>query len=195
MTTNKNKILYLHPEDSSTIFLKGLYTDVANATVITKGYSKKEVLKQIEQHNRVVFAGHGTSNGLLNVYGNFSYANGYIIDNEAVELLNEKDNTIFIWCYASNYQKNNQLEGFSTWMFVSEFSELWVAGLSKNEEKYIEPSNKGFVKLVKEGIKLNLSNQALYEYVKTGYGKIALNNPVAKYNNERLYCYTKPSTK
>jgi hypothetical protein len=195
MTISKSKTLYLHPEDASTVFLKELYTGVPNATVLTKGYTKKEVFKQIEKHDRIVFAGHGTPSGLLNVNGHFKEAPGYIIDNEAVDLLKQKDNTIFIWCYASNYQKIHQLEGFSTWMFVSELSELWVAELSEKEEQFIDDSNYGFVKLVKEGISLNLSNQDLYEFVKEGYDKIALNNPVAKYNNERLYCYTKPKSK
>ena len=56
-------------------------------------------------------------------------------------------------------------------------------------KKYIESSNTSFVSILKEC--MHLSNQKMYEYLKEHYGKVAHTNPVAKFNCEHLYYYTK----
>jgi PAS domain S-box-containing protein len=42
----QEKVLVIHPDDRSTDFLKPIYAGITNATVITGGYSKAEVLGQ-----------------------------------------------------------------------------------------------------------------------------------------------------
>ena len=185
---NPRKTLYLHIEDPTTTFLSELYKDVPQSTILNKGLSKNHVLDQIECHDRAVFLGHGTSSGLLN-FGMFTDTNGYIIDEYAVPFLKEISNSVFIWCYASDFQKKYELEGVSTWMFISQEDELWVGNLTSNMKKYIESSNTSFVSILKEC--MHLSNQKMYEYLKEHYGKVAHTNPVAKFNCEHLYYYTK----
>lgn len=183
------KTIYLHADnDPTTEFLSALYKDDKNATVISKGYSKQEVLQLIDSHDRAVFLGHGTKIGLLNSYGAFTSTNFYIIDEEAIEILKKKDNSVFIWCYASDFQKNHKLSGFSSWMFISQDDELWAGNLPHTDAKFINESNDSFVAILKDC--MHLSNQEIYEYVKTEYGKIALTNPVAKFNCEHLYQFT-----
>jgi len=182
------KTIYLHVEDPTTTFLSELYKDVPQSTIINKGLSKNQVLDQIEWHDRAVFLGHGTSLGMLN-FQMFTDTNGYIIDEDAVPFLKQKTNSVFIWCYASDFQRKYGLEGISSSMFISQEDELWVGNLSSNMAKYIEPSNAIFVSILKECMHLN--NQKMYEYLKEHYGKVAQTNPVAKFNCDHLYYYTK----
>ena len=105
---NPRKTLYLHIEDPTTTFLSELYKDVPQSTILNKRLSKNHVLDQIECHDRAVFLGHGTSSGLLN-FGMFTDTNGYIIDEYAVPFLKEISNSVFIWCYASDFQKKYEL--------------------------------------------------------------------------------------
>lgn len=182
---NNTKTFYLHVEDPTTVFLSGLYKDDKNATLVTKGLSKEQVLQHIDNHDRSVFLGHGTNRGLLNIGAAFTNTNGYIIDDEAVELLRKKSNTIFIWCYASEFQKKHNLLGVSSSMFISQDDELWVANLSQNAASYIQDSNDTFVSILKEC--MHLSNEKIYTHLKKEYGKLALSNPVAKFNWEHLY--------
>jgi len=49
----------------------------------------------------------------------------------------------------------------------------------------LDESNYGFCHILAECI--NESNETIYEKVKNEYGLIAENNPVAYYNNNRLY--------
>lgn len=143
------KTMYLHVEDPTTNFLSELYKDTPQATIINKDLSKNQVLYQIECHDRAVFLGHGTSRGLLN-FGMFTDTNGYIIDEDAVPLLKQYSNSVFIWCYASDFQRKYELEGVSSWMFISQEDELSAGNLNSNMQKYIEPSNASFVSILKE---------------------------------------------
>lgn len=185
---NPRKTLYLHIEDPTTTFLSELYKDVPQSTILNKGLSKNQVLDQIEFHDRSVFLGHGTSSGLLN-FEMFTDTKGYIIDHDAASFLKLKSNSVFIWCYASDFQRKYELEGVSSWMFISQEDELCVGNLSSNMKKYIESSNTSFVSILKEC--MHLSNQKMYEYLKEHYGKVALTNPIAKFNCEHLYYFTK----
>jgi hypothetical protein len=182
------KTIYVHAEDPTTTFLSSLYKDDTNATVIRKGYTKQEVLQLIDSHDRVVFLGHGTRSGLINTYSAFKSTNFYIIDEEAIEILKKKSNSVFIWCYASEFQKHHKLSGFSCWNFISQDDELWAANLPQSDAKFINESNDSFVSILKDCI--HLSNEEIYDHLKLEYGKVAINNPVAKYNCEHLYHYT-----
>jgi hypothetical protein len=73
-------------------------------------------------------------------------------------------------------------------MFISQDDELSVGNLPHTDAKFISESNDSFVAILKDC--MHLSNQEIYEYVKTEYGKIALTNPVAKFNCEHLYQFT-----
>lgn len=59
--------LIIHPENSSTNFLKPIYARIKNKTIITCGIDKEELMKQIELHDRVIMLGHGSPIGLFSV--------------------------------------------------------------------------------------------------------------------------------
>ena len=78
------KTLIIHHDDQSTDFLKGLYLDLPNKTVITGGTTKNDLLKHIENHDRTICCGHGSPMGLLSI-GQFLDCGSYIIDDSMVE--------------------------------------------------------------------------------------------------------------
>ena len=177
------KTLIIHPQDSTTAFLTGIYKDLSNKTVITGGLTKKDLLKDIHDHDRVLMMGHGSPAGLFSV-AQFDDTN-YIIDASMIESLQKKNNNIFIWCYADHFVKRNNLKGFATGMFISEPSEALYMGYGYVGNEIIDKSNYTFSSIVAKY--LNEPLDVLYENVIKEYGVLAKTNPIAKYNIERLY--------
>jgi hypothetical protein len=193
------KTLIIHPQDSSTSFLDIVYAPIENKTVITGGISKSEVQQLIREHDRVMMMGHGSPGGLFNIHHNSftNCGNGYIIDQQMVPLLNEKDNSVFIWCNADKFVDMFKLKGFYSGMFISEVGEANYCSkdfpINSNEyiklrtttQEEVDESNYGFVNIIAKYI--NDDKELIHENVKKEYGLIAENNSVALYNNNRLY--------
>lgn len=177
------KNLIIHPKDSSTDFLTTIYESLPNKTVITGGKSKQEVIDLINSHDRVIMCGHGCDYGLFSV-GQFKNCL-LIIDQDVVEALSKKDNSIFIWCNADQFVKKHNLKGFYSGMFISEVPEAVYCGLSNINDDMIDESNYGFCKIVSDNI--DKPEIKMYDAVINNYEKIAKNNQVARYNLERLY--------
>jgi len=181
--------LIIHPEDQTTTFLNPIYAGIANQTHIQGNRSKEEVLDLIQTHDRVLMMGHGTSLGLLSM-GKFEVKSfgwpSYIIDEQAVELLQTKNDSLFIWCHADQYVNEFGLKGFFTGMFVSEVGEAIAYGLPGVSQMEVDESNACFAEVVSHY--LHLPIPALWQQVRIGYGQLAqVGNPVAQYNLERLY--------
>ena len=178
------KTLVIHPEDPSTFFLDIVYENIEDLTLITGGVTKQEIKDLIKKHDRVMMMGHGSPGGLFSV-GQFENSNGYIIDSSMVELLKEKDNSVFIWCNADQFVERYDLKGFYTGMFISEVGEAYYCGLPDTIQPEVDESNYSFVEIMGECI--NLDTKLIHQVVTTRYGMLVEHNPVAKYNHERLY--------
>lgn len=176
--------LIIHPDDSSTTFLERVYAPIEDKTVITGGYSKREVSQMIQEHDRVMMMGHGSPWGLF-AMGQFFLTGAYIIDFNLVSILMEKKDSVFIWCHANQFVDHYKLRGFYSGMFISEVGEAHYCHLTGVGQPFVDQSNFGFVDIV--GKYINEETQTLHENVKREYGLIAETNPVAQYNNERLY--------
>jgi hypothetical protein len=183
---NENmKTLIIHPDDPSTDFLDIVYKDIEDKTVITEG-TKSEVLEAIQVHDRILMMGHGCPDGLFAV-GQFKSNNGLVIDRYAVPLLRSKTN-VFIWCNADRFVKTNELKGFSTGMFISEVIEAAFMGLPPVTQEEVDESNYLFVDEVAKSIQAGVDH--IHRTVVHGdYGLMAQQNPVAKYNHQRLYLF------
>jgi hypothetical protein len=178
------KTLIVHPEDFTTDFLDIVYAPIENKTVIKGGISKTELMLQIMEHDRVMMMGHGSPAGLFSI-NKFNNCGGYIIDQQMVPLLKEKDNNVFIWCNADKFVETFGLPGFYSGMFISEVGEATYCGLPGTEQDQVDESNYGFVNIIAKYI--NEDKNVIHENVKKEYGLIAENNPIALYNNNRLY--------
>ena len=61
------KTLVIHPQDATTDFLKLIYQDKKDWTIINNcEISKEELKKAISKHDRIIMMGHGCPSGLFN---------------------------------------------------------------------------------------------------------------------------------
>jgi hypothetical protein len=176
------KTLVIHPDDRSTDFLRAVYKDIPNKTVITGGHIW-DVDLAIESHDRVIMLGHGTPHGLLSV-GKF-FGGAYVIDSESAPLLKQKKECIFIWCHASDYVKKYQLKGFSSGMFISEVGEATYCGIPNQTQEDVDIQCEYFCNLV--GAVADRSSKEIYNFVTEAYGEMIPYNKMADYNHKRLY--------
>ena len=61
------KTLIIHPIDESTDFLRPIYKNVQNRTLITCNITKAELLQLVHEHDRIMMMGHGSPHGLFAV--------------------------------------------------------------------------------------------------------------------------------
>jgi hypothetical protein len=187
------KTLIIHPKDKSTDFLKIIYKNIKDKKVIIGGISKQELQEIIPSYDRIMMMGHGSSNGLFSV-GQFKYNIevypfdlGYIINRSMVDVLKDNPNNVYIWCNADKFVLRNNLQGFSSGMFVSEVTEGIYCGIKDVTQELVTKSNMYFCEYM--GKYINEDNNTLHKIIKQKYGELAETNPVASYNNERLYIF------
>ena len=185
------KCLVIHPEDETTTFLKVIYSHLKNKTVITGGVSKSSIVQLIKEHDRVMMMGHGSPSGLF-AMGQFFTNAPYIIDQTIVPFLMTKKDNVFIWCNADRFTQRHGLSGLYSGMYVSEFDEALYCGIWDVDLKWITESNNGFSSNLSKYI--NDPIDVLYKNLMNGYGLLAQNNPIAKFNHERLFLKL-PNTK
>jgi hypothetical protein len=178
------KTLIVHPADPSTSFLDIVYESVQDKTLITDGVSKSDLIRLIDEHDRIMMMGHGSPAGLFSI-GQFNNCGAYIIDQSIVPYLKQKQNNVFIWCNADKFVDVFGLKGFYSGMFISEVGEANYCGLPGTKQDVVDESNYGFVNIIAKYI--NEDKHLIYENVKKEYGLIAETNPVALYNNNRLF--------
>lgn len=185
------KTLVIHPKDESTDFLKPIYEHLDEVTLVTGGWSQDQIQEAIQTHDQVILMGHGSPGGLFSV-GQFPINNpysSYIINSDLVEVLAQKDNTVFIWCNADQFVRRNKLKGFYSGMFVSEVGEAFYCGLPSTavKQEVVDESNNTFSQLLGNIISGTRDPKVIHEQIKATYGMIAEVNPVAQYNFERLF--------
>jgi len=178
------KTLIIHPYDPSTKFLTGIYATLTNKTVITGGITKAKLRKHIDDHDQVFMMGHGSPMGLLSV-NQFPDCDSYIIDYSMVESLKNKNNNVFIWCNADQFVHQHSLQGFFSGMFISEADEAWFYDFWDVDQESIDESNYRFSTTVCNHIHERLD--VFYKNVTAEYGVLAMRNPIALFNLNRLY--------
>jgi hypothetical protein len=178
------KTLIIHPADPSTSFLDIVYESVQDKTLVTGDVSKTDLIKMMYEHDRVMMMGHGSPAGLFSV-GKFKNCGAYIIDQTMVPYLRDKLDSVYIWCNADKFVDVFGLKGFYSGMFISEVGEANYCGLPGMSQEIVDESNYGFVNIIAKYI--NENKELIHENVKREYGLIANSNPVALYNNNRLF--------
>jgi hypothetical protein len=182
MIKNKMRTLVIHPRDPSTEFLKNVYKNLSDITLIRGDVSRGEIICTLQEHDRIIMLGHGSEKGLLSA-DVFDTESRYIIDDAMFPWLFGKEN-IFIWCHADLFAFFNHLNGFFTGMFISEMREAIRYKLKNATIQSIEASNHLFASILGELI--HLSSASIYPAVCEAYGQVAVSNVVAEYNLKRL---------
>mgnify|MGYP006988847758 CR=1 FL=1 len=141
------KTLVIHPYDRSTLFLKKIYEN--KGFTVFDGLSEitedlhVTLHKLIDEHDRIIMLGHGSSNGLFNTlrYRHPGKFHAYLIDDSFADQLKNKE-TISVWCHSDKFFKLNGIRNntLHTGMIISELSEqLYVlGGLYLDEEQQLE---------------------------------------------------------
>jgi hypothetical protein len=153
-----------------------------NDVTIIRGGSKYEVDEQIEQHDRIMMMGHGAPNGLFSV-GQFPQTYGLIVNVDTVPLLQNKE-CIFIWCNADQFVTKHNLKGLYSGMFISEVGEAHYCGLPGTPQSIVDTSNDSFARWMGENA--NMALNEIYHNTMDNYEVLAMDNPVADYNAQRL---------
>lgn len=182
------KILVIHPQDESTDFLKPIYRDLENVTLITGGplWTHENIVKEIQEHDQVMMMGHGYPGGLFGI----GFRRPTVINSDCVQALSEKENNIFIWCNADQFVRRHNLKGFFTGMFVSETGEALYCGLGRTEQSIVDESNQKFSSVMNEVLKSSLEPADIFPQIEYQYGLLAKVNKVAEYNHQRLFLET-----
>ena len=176
-------LIIIHPADESTDFLRSVYAHLEDATLITGTLNNKQISQALQKAERPILLGHGLVSGLLSV-NQFYDDRLTVVDDEHAPLLKGKPNSVFIWCNADVFVRNNKLSGFHTGMFISEMNEARHFRVEASEEQ-IAFSNSLFADTV--GKYIQLSAFELLHEVQKHYGAFRDINPVIDYNVQRLY--------
>ena len=183
------KTLVIHPKDKSTDFLKPIYADLDDVTLVTGGWSSDQILEAIQTHDQVMMMGHGSPGGLFSI-GQFPIGDrfsGYIIGADMVEALSQKDNNIFIWCNADQFVNRHGLKGFYSGMFVSEVGEAFYCKVETYTQEAVDESNDTFARQLGECLLATRAPASIHAQIKEQYGALAATNLIAEYNHKRLY--------
>ena len=134
--------------------------------------------------NGVIMLGHGSTYGLLSV-GQFPDSGLYVVKDMMYRLFINKIGSIFIWCNADEYVKRYRLDGLYCGMFISEISEAYYCGFREIKQSWLDESNIAFASIMAKYI--NLPLPVLYKKLIKEYSLLTKDNPIAKFNLERLY--------
>jgi hypothetical protein len=184
------KTLVIHPSDRSTDFLKPVYQDLTNTTIVTEGLDHHEVAREMDRHDRVIMMGHGCPWGLYAIGMRGDHIGLIVNLDHTKDILRNKRNTLMIWCNADIGARRLGLPGFSTGMFISEQSETFLLSAPVSDE-VIDESNRCFTEALRSHI--HLEEKALFNAVRHDYGRLLGHNPVAAYNHPLLQVQTMES--
>ena len=137
------KTLVIHPKDSTTDFLKVIYSEKDWTIIDDNNISTSKLKENIKSHDRIIMLGHGYDKGLFG-------QNRLIINSNLVYLLKDK-NCVCIWCNADEFVKKYKLNGFYTGMIISDYDEATMFNIQANYD-LIEESNKDFALAIKNSI-------------------------------------------
>jgi hypothetical protein len=177
------KTLVIHPQDTSTDFLKPIYAGLDDVTLVTGGWSRDQIIEAIQTHDQVMMMGHGGPWGLFGV----NFPEVLIINDKCVEALSQKDNNIFIWCNADRFVNRHNLKGFYSGMFVSETGEAFYCGVKTFDQASVDESNDAFARQLGECLGATRAPEKIHSQIKEHYGVLAGTNLIAEYNHQRLY--------
>lgn len=185
----KLKTLVIHIADRSTDFLKPIYADQPNWTIINSYLPIPNLNQIIYDHDRIIMMGHGAPMGLFG-----PGLKGFVINESHIESLKTKQ-LIAIWCNADIFFTNHNLHGFYTGMIISEISEALYMGINESRDilyKHVKEANELLATTIRDSI-LMIDNKSEENFNSLGEISKSLlsnengDNKVIRFNNNRLY--------
>lgn len=142
-------VIYSNCGDVDTSLLPRLWEGIEGVRVIELtrdcDYTQEEIDKIIsEEEDFLLFCGHGSPYGLFSP--NWS---DYVVSYQNVNLIKARK-VVGIWCHASEFAYRNDLEGFFSWMFISNVGEAYCNGCTHISSDEINASTTRFCGLVND---------------------------------------------
>lgn len=171
------RTLVIHPDDRSTDFLKLIYENKTDWTIINNpDISKYDLKELIKKHDRIIMMGHGSPSGLFNPK---SYS--MLIDYTYVPLLRKKE-TISIWCNSDKFFKEHNIPGFHTGMIISEVREAkYVLGKTPLNEEETLYNMETFARIINKCIDDTPEN--MKDFILANY---VFDDDVTRYNRNNI---------
>lgn len=172
-------MLVIHPKDKTTDILCEIYKNI-DCEVIRDGRCSKAILRtKIRQHDKIVFLGHGTEEGLLRT----PIDGSLLISSHFVDFLRGKE-CVYIWCNADQFVEKYGLSGFATGMIISEADEAVMCSVTFTYETLTQ-SNFNFAKAIAPNI-LKDKHTILNEFIKN---YPTANNNIAQFNRCNVFAF------
>ena len=172
-------MLVVHPADRTTDFLCEIYKNIDCEVIRDERCPTATLYSKIRQHDRVIFLGHGTEDGLLRT----PIDGSLLISSDFVELLKGKE-CIYIWCNADQFVRVYGLSGFATGMIISEVEEAFMYSVEFKNEELVE-SNLVFAKAIAPNV-LKDKNTILSDFLKNYPIK---NNNITQFNKGNVFVF------
>jgi len=155
-------VIYSNCGDVDTSLLPKLWEGIEGARVIEltrdSDYTFEDICKAIsEEKDFILFCGHGSPYGLFSPDWS-----SYVLSYLNVDLVHAKK-VVGIWCHASEFAYQNDLEGFFSWMFISNVGEAYCNGCTNTSSDEINASTTRFCGLVNNLIKNNAPLSEWYD--------------------------------
>lgn len=177
-------IIYCNWQDPDSIPLRSVFNNL-NAKVIelTKDSTDWEDIVDnaiSTEEDTLVFLGHGSPYGLYFPKDDYST---YVLHENNVHLIHAK-RVIYIWCYASDFVRNNNLHGFATSMFISNEKEAYNEFIYGYDQHFIDLIGKYFFEEVHDLLK---NNVPLEDWVMILGAHMDIENDIDVFNRQGLY--------
>ena len=180
--------LVIHPYDESTDFLCKAYEGYDFDVVRDYTTPKANLLKMVEDHDRIIMMGHGNNRGLFNPRPSFTCGPGswYMVDYSFVDLLKEKE-TVSVWCYSDLFFKshgiyNKENPMLHTGMIISEVSEeAYMLGKIYLDESQMLSNMNLFATSIHDNL-MKSGNEMVEGILSTYVGQ----DPVTKFNRDHI---------
>lgn len=143
------KTLVIHVVSTDdTRFLNRVYDGLGYDCMLNPTRNVVDCMLKYGGYERVILLGHGDRCGLYD-----SAMSYYLIDGSNAYLLDDKE-IVGVWCYAAEFADLNNLKGFFTSMFISNFSEAEMMGFHDTLPSSVASENEAFA----DGLKWLLAN-------------------------------------
>ena len=141
-------MLIIHPQDSTTAFLRTIYETAEGVTCLSGNESRKalaSMLFHLPAGTTIMLLGHGSGDGLFRKE-NREYR-CYVGQPMAYSL--RRHPVIGIWCHANQFAVRLRLHGLFTGMFISEMEEAEAYGVKTTEDE-IGRENERFASILRQ---------------------------------------------
>ena len=177
-------VIYSNMQDDDCRLLQHMWNNIPDVNVVeilpTSTYWEDRVNSAISAENdTIIFAGHGTSYGLL--FPDLSRGE-YILHKLNVNLVHAR-NVICCFCFASDFCERVGLHGFATSMFITNENEAHTNGIYNYTQEQI---NDNSIRFHQEVNHLLTENVGLDEWVMRLGGHMDVENAIDVFNRQAL---------